>query len=96
MVTAGSSVEEVMTQIREEVTNGLGDWTLKSPVELELSGTFHKEGGGKARFYVLEAGAVARSEETQRIKICFGPMSPKEYAENALAGRITQQTNRSR
>ncbi|MEK6861807.1 MAG: trypco2 family protein [Nanoarchaeota archaeon] len=86
MFSAGSPLTDFITQIREQTEKALGDWELKSPVELELSVVTSGKVDGGIDIRVVKFGAKVEAEQVQKIKMSIAPKD--EVAEAEKKARI--------
>ncbi len=61
--------------------DGLDDWELKSPIELELNAIVNGKIGGCMDIQVVNFGAKVEAEQQQKIKLSIGPKDPASEAE---------------
>lgn len=77
----GSPIKTFIEKIRKESTDGLADWELKAPIELELSAIVKGKAGGGMDIEVIHFGAKVEAEQLQKVKMAIGPKSEAEEAE---------------
>ncbi len=96
----GIGLAEMIATLRSELLRAQSDPDanrlplLTGPVELELTVAITKEveGGGKIRFWVVDAGASASKSgvETHKFKISLNPVDPKTGKRAKVAGEADQ------
>lgn len=79
--TTGSPIKEFIEQAKGQVKDGLGDWELKAPIDLELSTIVKGKVGGGIDIQVIQFGARVEAEQQQKIKISIGPKDEAEQEE---------------
>lgn len=77
----GSSIKSFIERVRNEVEEGIGDWELKSTIELELSTVVEGDAQAGLDIKVIKVGANVKAEETQKIKLSIGQKSEVEEEE---------------
>ena len=77
----GIPIKTFIEKIRKESTDGLADWELKAPIELELSAIVKGKAGGGMDIEVVHFGAKVEAEQLQKVKMAIGPKSEAEEAE---------------
>lgn len=77
----GSPIKTFIEKIRKESTDGLADWELKAPIELELSAIVKGKIGGGIDIEVVHFGAKVEAEQLQKVKMAIGPKNEAEEAE---------------
>ena len=77
----GSPIKTFIEKIRKESIDGLADWELKAPIELELSAIVKGKVGGGIDIEVVNFGAKVEAEQLQKVKMVIGPKSEAEEAE---------------
>ena len=77
----GSPIKTFIEKIRKESTDGLADWELKAPIELELSAIVKGKIGGGMDIEVVHFGAKVEAEQLQKVKMAIGPKNEAEEAE---------------
>ena len=84
----GSPIKSFIEKIRKESIDGLGDWELKTPIELELNAIVSGKVGGGMDIQVVNFGAKVEAEQQQKIKLSIGPKDDVTEAERK--GRIAE------
>ncbi len=77
----GSPIKSFIEKVKNESVDGLGDWELKAPIELELSTIVKGNAGGGLDIQVINFGAKVEAEQQQKIKLSIGPKDEAEEAE---------------
>jgi len=69
-LTTGSAIAEYIRDVKNQIRDGLGsDSSLAGAIDLEMSTTLEKGGGGGFNISVLQAGAKVKHQEVHKIKI---------------------------
>ena len=69
-LTTGSSIANYIKDVKNQIKEGLGDdASLAGPIDLEVSTTLEKSGGGGFQISVLQVGAKVTHEQIHKIKI---------------------------
>ena len=69
----GSPIKNFIKQVRKQTEDGLGEWELNGPVELELSTIVSGKAGAGLNIQVINFGASVKAEEVQKIKMSISP-----------------------
>ena len=78
----GSPIKSFIEKVRTETNDGLGNWEVKAPIELELSAIVKTKKGGGLDIEVVNFGTKVDREHIQRVKLSIGPKDKAEEAEN--------------
>lgn len=93
----GSPIKAFIEQVRRETSEGLDNWELKAPIDLELSAVVKGKAGGGIDIEVVHFGAKVEAEQLQKIKMSIGPKSETEdierQARTAIAKAKIQNAN---
>jgi len=82
-LTTGSALAEYIKDVKNQIKDGLGsDSSLAGAIDLEMSTTLEKGGGGGLNISVLRAGAKVNHQEIHKIKIPIKLNSDLDKAEN--------------
>ena len=77
----GSPIKLFIEKVRKETTDGLGDWELKAPVELELNAIVNEKVGGEMDIQIINFGAKVEAEQQHKIKLSLGRKNDVEEVE---------------
>ena len=77
----GSPIKSFIEQVKKETIDGLSDWELKAPIELELNVIIGGKAGGGLDIQVVNFGAKVEAEQQQKIKMTIGPRTDVDEAE---------------
>lgn len=70
ILNTGSAIADYIKDVKNQIKIGLeDDASLAGHIELEMSTTLEKSGGGGFKISVLQAGAKVKIQEVHKIKI---------------------------
>jgi hypothetical protein len=70
ILTSGTAMATYIKDVKDQIKMGLGtDASLAGPINLEISTTLEKTGGGGFQISVLQLGAKVKQEQIHKIKI---------------------------
>lgn len=69
----GSPIKSFIEKVKNETTDGIDDWELKAPIDLELSAIVKGKAGAGIDIQVVNFGAKVEAEQIQKIKLSIGP-----------------------
>ena len=82
-LNTGSAIANYIKDVKNQIKEGLGsDSSIAGVIDLEMSTTLEKVGGGGFKISVLQAGAEIKSEEVHKIKIPIKLDSDLDKAEH--------------
>lgn len=91
MITAGSPIKKFIEQTRKETVEGLEDWELKAPIDLEISAIVNGNVSGGIDISVVNFGAKVQAEQVQKIKLSIGPKDEAEQEEKKARVEIAKE-----